>query len=72
MSQFAESDYLYGVGPLLMRVEHIDWTAPVSYENEDWYQVRGMELTPDGREMGKRQALVRGRRLLLPPRPGRR
>jgi hypothetical protein len=61
--EFAESDYCYGTGPLLMRVEHIDWNRPVLYDNENFYQVDGVEIAADGREIGRRQALVRGRRL---------
>jgi hypothetical protein len=63
--EFAESDYCYGTGPLLMRVEHIDWNRPVLYDNENFYQVDGIEITSDGREIGRRQALVRGRRLAV-------
>jgi hypothetical protein len=69
--EFAESDYCYGTGPLLMRVEHIDWNRPVLYDNENFYQVDGIELAADGREIGRRQALVRGRRLAA-SRPRRR
>jgi hypothetical protein len=61
--EFAESDYCYGTGPLFMRVEHIDWNRPVFYDNENFYQVDGVEIASDGREIGRRQALVRGRRL---------
>jgi hypothetical protein len=63
VTEFAESDYCYGTGPLLMRVEHIDWSRPVLYDNENFYQVDGVEMAADGREIGHRQALVRGRRL---------
>jgi hypothetical protein len=63
VTEFAESDYCYGAGPLLMRVEHVDWSRPVLYDNENFYQVDGMEIAADGREIGRRQALVRGRRL---------
>ena len=63
VTEFAESDYCYGTGPLLMRVEHVDWTRPVLYDNENFYQVDGVEMASDGREIGRRQALVRGRRL---------
>jgi hypothetical protein len=63
VTEFAESDYCYGTGPLLMRVEHIDWNRPVLYDNETFYQVDGVEIASDGREIGRRQALVRGRRL---------
>ena len=58
---FVESDYCYGTGSLTMRVERIDWTKPVQYDGETWYQVVGIEITSDGREVGRRQALVRGR-----------
>ena len=37
-------------------------------EGENWYEVDGVEVTPDGREIGRRQALVRGRRLSALPR----
>ena len=63
VTEFAESDYCYGAGPLLMRVEHIDWNRPVLYDNENFYTVEGVEMAADGREIGRRQALVRGRRL---------
>jgi hypothetical protein len=63
VTEFAESDYCYGTGPLLMRVEHIDWKRPILYDNENFYTVDGMEFAADGREIGRRQALVRGRRL---------
>jgi hypothetical protein len=74
VSQFAEADYLYGEGPLIMRVERVNWSAPTSYDGEDWYPVEGVELSTDGREIGTRQALVRGRRLRPPSvgTPGRR
>jgi hypothetical protein len=67
LSQFAEPDYLYGVGSLTMRIEHIDWAAPTRYDGENWYWVNGIEMSADGREIGPRQALVRGRRLRPPP-----
>ena len=68
VSHFVESDYCYGTGPLTMRVERIDWTKPVQYDGESWYEVDGIEVTADGRDVGRRQALVRGRRLAALPR----
>jgi hypothetical protein len=68
VTTFAEADYRFGAGPLTMRVESIDWTRPLQHEGEDWYEVDGIELTSDGREIGRRQALVRGRRLSSSPR----
>jgi hypothetical protein len=63
ISHFVESDYCYGTGPLTMRVERIEWTKPVLYDGENWYEVDGIEIAADGREIGRRRALVRGRRL---------
>jgi hypothetical protein len=71
VTRFAEQDYLYGIGDLVMRVERIDWARPTSYDGEDWFEVEGVELTSDGREVGPRQALVRGRRLAPPGRTRR-
>ncbi|HET6533072.1 MAG TPA: hypothetical protein VFH03_20985 [Actinoplanes sp.] len=63
VSTFAEPDYRFGVGPLIMRVERVDWANPVFSDGENWFEVDGMELAADGREIRRRQALVRGRRL---------
>lgn len=68
--RFAEADYCYGSGPLVMRIERIDWGSPLSRDGDTWYQVVGVEIADDGREIGRRQALVRGRR--LPPNTGSR
>ncbi|WP_041842354.1 hypothetical protein [Actinoplanes friuliensis] len=67
VTQFAESDYCYGTGPLSIRVDRVDWTRPVIYDGENWYEVEGVEVAADGREIGRRQALVRGRRLSSQP-----
>jgi hypothetical protein len=67
VSRFAESDYCYGTGTLAMKVDRVDWSRPVLYDGENWYEVEGMEVAVDGREIGRRQALVRGRRLKGPP-----
>lgn len=63
VSHFAESDYCFGTGSLAIRVERVDWNRPVQRDGENWYEVEGVEVTPDGREIGRRAALVRGRRL---------
>jgi hypothetical protein len=65
IERFAEADYCYGSGALILRIEHVDWSSPQQRDGENWYQVYGTEMTDDGREVGRRQALVRGRR--LPP-----
>jgi hypothetical protein len=64
---FAEVDYCYGEGPLWMRVERVDWANAVHQDGSIWYEVEGMELTPDGREVGRRRALVRAQRLAAMP-----
>jgi hypothetical protein len=63
VSHFAESDYCFGTGALAIRVDRVDWNRPVERDGENWYEVEGVEMTADGREIGRRQALVRGRRL---------
>jgi hypothetical protein len=71
-THFAELDYCYGIGSLYMRVERVDWSRPVDYNGETWYEVDGIEVTSDGREIGRRQALVRSRRLAAFPRDSNR
>jgi hypothetical protein len=41
---FAEADYMYGVGPLTLRIERIDHAHPVHYERDIWLQVDGVQL----------------------------
>ena len=60
---FAETDYRFGSGPLKMAIEHVDWLTPMLYDREYWFEVYGVEQTLDGREVCRRQALVRGSRL---------
>jgi hypothetical protein len=71
VSHFVETDYCFGTGSLAIRVDRVDWNRPVQRDGENWYQVEGIEVTADGREIGPRQALVRGRRLSAPPRTPR-
>ena len=66
-SRFDQSDYCFGAGPLWLRVEHIDWGKPVSYDNDTWYEVYGVEVSSTGQEVGRRQALVRATRLATTP-----
>jgi hypothetical protein len=68
VSHFAETDYCFGTGSLAIRVDRVDWNRPVQRDGENWYEVEGVELTADGREIGRRHALVRGRRLSTLPR----
>ena len=71
VSHFAETDYCYGTGGLSLRVERVDWNRPIQRDGENWYEVEGVEVTAVGREIGRRQALVRGRRLSALPRNSR-
>jgi hypothetical protein len=66
---FAEADYCYGIGPLTLRADHIDWANPVQYDQDTWYYVVGVESTASGIELGRRRVLVRGRRLPAPEQP---
>jgi hypothetical protein len=61
---FPEPDYQYGCGPLRLRVERVDRTHPARYDGENWYPVEGVQLDAVGHELGRRNVLVRGRRLL--------
>jgi hypothetical protein len=69
-----EADYCYGRGPLKIRVDWIDRADPVRYDGENWYRVQGVQLSSTGAEIGRREILVRGRRLPATPRsdPGAR
>ena len=58
-----EPDYQYGIGPLRLRLECVDWSGRMFYEGEYWYPVDGVQLDADGTELGRRQVLVRGSRL---------
>lgn len=58
-----EADYAYGVGELHLRVERIDRAHPVNLHGDTFYRVEGIQLTARGAELGRREVLVRGRRL---------
>jgi hypothetical protein len=61
--RLSEPDYCYGLGPLTIRLDRIDRAHPVHYDGETWYHVEGVQLGSNGVEIGRRQLLVRGRRL---------
>ncbi len=63
ITSFLETEYRFGLGTLRMRVVRVDWNRPVRYDDDTWYEVDGVEVTADGREIGKRHALVRARGL---------
>ena len=60
----AEADYLYGAGRLVLRIEHIDRSHPIEYDDDVWYPVSGVQISVDGVEIGEREVVVRGRRLI--------
>jgi hypothetical protein len=62
-TRFEEPDYCYGAGTLLLRIERIDWANAVHQDGAVWYEVEGMEISTDGRDVGRRRALVRAQRL---------
>jgi hypothetical protein len=68
--EFGEADYCYGVGPLTLRLDRIDWERPVPYEGDTWLEVRGAVVDRAGHEGARRTVLVRAS--LLPLRPPRR
>ena len=63
--QFAEADYCYGTGTLMMQVDRIDWDRPVPYEGDAWLEVEGVVIDRTGRPGPRRQVLVRAQRLPL-------
>jgi hypothetical protein len=64
---FAETDYCYGIGPLTMRVQRVEWSKPVPYEGDTWLEVEGTVIDRAGRDGARRQVLVRAHRLPRPP-----
>lgn len=65
MVVLAEPDYMYGAGPLKLRIECVDRARPTAYEGDIWYRVVGVQIAGSGAELSRREVLVRGRR--LPP-----
>lgn len=67
----SEPDYTFGAGDLRLRVQQVDRAHPVTHHGDIWYRVEGMQLNTGGTEIGRREVLVRGRRLpLATPPPG--
>ena len=62
---FDENDYLFGAGALRMIVESVDWSRPRERDGETWYDVQGVELTPDDRVVGPRRTTVKASRLRI-------
>jgi hypothetical protein len=65
--EFAETDYCYGIGPLTLKVDRVEWGRPVPYEGDTWLEVEGLVIDAAGREGARRQVLVRAQRLSAPP-----
>jgi hypothetical protein len=60
---FADEDYRFGAGPMHLTIEDIDWNRPFLQDGEHWYEANGIEMTEDGRVVGRRRVLIRGSRL---------
>ena len=58
-----EADYLYGVGPLSLRVEHVHYADPQQYDGDVWLRVDGTQIGRRGAELGRRSVMIRARRL---------
>ncbi|MGI5213019.1 hypothetical protein [Plantactinospora sp. CA-290183] len=56
--RIAESDYCYGVGPLVLRVTRVGVDLG-RYPRLEWLSLRGVELRRDGSAGPERQVLVR-------------
>lgn len=56
--RIAESDYCYGVGPLVLRVTKVGADLE-RYPRLEWLSLRGVELRRDGSTGPERQVLVR-------------
>ena len=67
MQVFAECDYCYGIGPLALKVDRVEWHKPVPYEGDTWLEVEGVVIDQAGREGARRQVLVRASGLPEPP-----
>ncbi|GIM92232.1 hypothetical protein [Paractinoplanes toevensis] len=67
VSEFAQEDYLFGSGPLWLRVERVQRDRPVEYNGDLWYEVEGVEISSTGRDVARRQVLVRAQRLTSLP-----
>ena len=72
VSEFAETDYCYGVGPLTLKIDRVGWDRPVPHEGDTWLEVEGVVLDRSGREGVRRQVLIRACRLPGPPPPRKR
>ena len=61
--RLSEPDYCYGQGSLTIRLERVDRAHPVQYDGDTWYHARGVQIGYNGAEIGRREVLIRGRRL---------
>src|SRR3954447_4195463 len=46
--EFAELDYCYGVGPLVLQLDRIEWQRPVPHEGDTWFEVEGLVIDASG------------------------
>ncbi|MFI5936298.1 hypothetical protein [Actinoplanes sp. NPDC051494] len=61
---FEETDYCYGIGPLALRLNRVEWRKPIPYEGDIWLEVEGRVINARTGATGPvRQVLVRACRL---------
>jgi len=65
--EFAESDYCYGIGPIRLRLQRVNWAQPIPHEGDMWFGVRGVVIDRLGREGAVREMLVRASCVPVPP-----
>jgi hypothetical protein len=65
--EFAESDYCYGIGPISLRLEWVNWAKPIPHEGDYWLGVRGVVIDRYGRDGAVREMLVRAALVPVPP-----
>ncbi|GAA1584046.1 hypothetical protein [Actinoplanes couchii] len=65
--EFGEADYCYGVGPIRLRLEWVNWSQPIPHEGDTWLAVRGVVIDAAGRDGAVREMLVRASCIPLPP-----
>ncbi|PRX20365.1 hypothetical protein CLV67_108163 [Actinoplanes italicus] len=65
--EFAESDYCYGIGPIRLRLEWVNWSQPIPHEGDYWLGVRGVVIDQYGQDGAVREMLIRAACVPVPP-----
>jgi len=61
--EFAEGDYCYGIGTLILRVVRVRRDRPVRLHGDLWYLVDGVQVSSTGADLGHREVLIRAARV---------